>query len=346
VQPIGVADNFFDLGGHSLLAVKVFSQIEKTLGKKLPLATLFRAPTIEEIARVIREDNQAKSWSTIVDIQPKGSKPPFFWIHTLGGDGGGGFFYYRKLAELLGPDQPSFGIRSPQEPFSRIEEMATFYIKEIRKFQPEGPYYLGGFCFGGNVAFEMAQQLTAAGEEVGLLVMLESSPPNVNHKQSWSATAAKYSIENIVENVKDFVQVSPEEKLAMLKTKSRKLTERFRKKIVPVQESEPVALSQILDLSTYPEGYVTYAETHWEALTHYYPQPYRGEITLFRAKKQGLSNFNHALSWDALAGERVNVTVVPGTHESMLQEPNVQIVAAKLRGLLEAARTKQQARKN
>jgi amino acid adenylation domain-containing protein len=346
VQPIGVADNFFDLGGHSLLAVKVFSQIEKTLGKKLPLATLFRAPTIEEIARVIREDNQAKSWSTIVDIQPKGSKPPFFWIHTLGGDGGGGFFYYRKLAELLGPDQPSFGIRSPQEPFSRIEEMATFYIKEIRKFQPEGPYYLGGFCFGGNVAFEMAQQLTAAGEEVGLLVMLESSPPNVNHKQSWSATAAKYSIENIVENVKDFVQVSPEEKLAMLKTKSRKLTERFRKKIVPVQGSEPVALSQILDLSTYPEGYVTYAETHWEALTHYYPQPYRGEITLFRAKKQGLSNFNHALSWDALAGERVNVTVVPGTHESMLQEPNVQIVAAKLRGLLEAARTKQQARKN
>ena len=145
VQPIGVADNFFELGGHSLLAVRVFSQIEKTLGKKLPLATLFRAPTIEEIAGVIREDNQAKSWSTIVDIQPKGSKPPFFWIHTLGGDGGGGFFYYRKLAELLGLDQPSFGIRSPQEPFTRIEEMAKFYIKEIRKFQPEGPYYLGGF---------------------------------------------------------------------------------------------------------------------------------------------------------------------------------------------------------
>lgn len=338
VQPIGVADNFFELGGHSLLAVRVFSQIEKTLGKKLPLATLFRAPTIEEIAGVIREDNQAKSWSTIVDIQPKGSKPPFFWIHTLGGDGGGGFFYYRKLAELLGLDQPSFGIRSPQEPFTRIEEMAKFYIKEIRKFQPEGPYYLGGFCFGGNVAFEMAQQLTAVGEKVGLLVMLESSPPNVNHKQNWSATAAKYSLENIVENVKDFVHVSPDQKLALLKNKSRKLTEKFKKKIAPTQESAPVALNQILDLSTYPEGYVTYAETHWEALTHYHPKPYGGEITLFRAKKQGLSNFNHTLSWDALAGDRVNVTVIPGTHESMLQEPSVQIVAAKLRALLEGAR--------
>ncbi|HEX7859903.1 MAG TPA: amino acid adenylation domain-containing protein [Verrucomicrobiae bacterium] len=342
VQPIGVADNFFDLGGHSLLAVKVFSQIEKTLGKKLPLATLFRAPTIEEIARVLREDNQAKSWSTIVDIQPKGSRPPFFWIHTLGGDGGGGFFYYRKLAELLGPDQPSFGIRSPQEPFSRIEEMAKFYIKEIRKFQPEGPYYLGGFCFGGNVAFEMAQQLTAAGEKIGLLVMLESSPPNVNHKQSWSATAAKYSLENIVENVKAFAHGSSEQKLALLKTRGKKLAQKFKKKIAPDQENgAAVALNQILDLSTYPEGYVTYAETHWDALTHYHPQPYSGEITLFRAKKQGLSNFNHALSWDVLAGNRVSVTVVPGTHESMLQEPNVQIVAARLRGLLEEAAKKQ-----
>jgi amino acid adenylation domain-containing protein len=341
IQPIGVSDNFFDLGGHSLLAVRVFSQIEKTLEKKLPLATLFRAPTIEEIARIIRDDNQAKSWSTIVDIQPKGSRPPFYWIHTLGGDGGGGFFYYRKLAELLGPDQPSFGIRSPQEPFTRIEEMARFYIKEIRKFQPQGPYYLGGFCFGGNVAYEMAQQLTAAGEKVGLLVMLESSPPNVCHKQSWSATAAKYSLENLVENVKDFVQVSSEEKVALLKSKSKKLTQKLKNRMA--QQSTPVALNQVLDLSTYPEGYVTYAETHWDALTHYHPEPYAGEITLFRAKKQGLSNFAHTLGWDVLAGDRVNVTVIPGTHESMLQEPSVQIVATKLRALLQDSANRLQA---
>ena len=98
-----------------------------------------------------------------------------------------------------------------------------------------------------------------------------------------------------------------------------------------------MALNQVIDLSTYPEGYVTYAETHWNALTDYHPEPYAGEITLFRAKKQGLSNFNHTLGWDALAEERVNVTVIPGTHESMLQEPNVQIVATKLRALLEAS---------
>ncbi|HEV8543932.1 MAG TPA: amino acid adenylation domain-containing protein [Verrucomicrobiae bacterium] len=340
VQPIGLADNFFDLGGHSLLAVKVFSQIEKVFNKKLPLATLFRAPTIEEIAKVLREDSEAKSWSTIVDIQPKGSKPPFFWIHTLGGDGGGGFFYYRKLAELLGPDQPSFGIRSPREPFSDIEKMAAFYIKDIRKFQPNGPYFLGGFCFGGNVAFEMAQQLVASGQEVGLLVMLESSPPNVTHKQSWSATAAKYSLENLVENVKDFVSHSSQQRFAMLKSKSRRFKEKFRGRngASSEQEKKGVDLKDVIDLSRYPKGYVQYAETHWQALTQYQPEPYPGELILFRAKKQGLSNFSHSLGWDVLVGDRVNVNVIPGTHESMLQEPNVQIVAAKLRSLLDAAR--------
>jgi amino acid adenylation domain-containing protein len=338
VQPVGVADNFFDLGGHSLLAVKVFSQIEKQMGKKLPLATLFRAPTVEQIAGLLREENQSESWSTIVDIQPKGSKTPFFWIHTLGGDGGGGFFYYRKLAELLGPDQPSFGIRSPEEPFIRIEDMARFYVKEIRKFQPEGPYFLGGFCFGGNVAFEMAQHLVAMGEEMGLLVMLESSPPNIDQKQNWTATAAKYSLENLVENVKEFVSVSPQQQLAMLKNKSKRLKQKIRSRIAPsVQGGPRVELKDVIDLANYPEGYARYAETHWHALTQYHPKPYPGEVVLFRAKKQGLSNFNHTLGWDALVEDRVQVNVIPGTHESMLQEPNVQIVAAKLRHFLDAA---------
>lgn len=335
VQPIGVADNFFELGGHSLLAVRVFAQIEKNLGKKLPLATLFRAPTIEELARILREETQAKTWSTIVDIQPAGSRPPLFWLHTLGGDGGGGFFYYRKLAELLGPDQPSFGIRSPQEPFHRIEEMARFYIAELRKVQPHGPYFLGGFCFGGNVAFEMAQQLSEAGEQIGLVVLLESSPPNVSPKHSWSATAAKYSLENFVENLRDFVGNPPGRQMAALRSKGRRLTQKLRRSIE--SEGRQLELKDVIDLANYPDGYVKFAETHWSALTNYHPRRYDGHLHLFRARKQGLTNFSHTLGWDALAGDRVHVTVIPGTHESMLQEPNVQIVSAKLRQLLNDA---------
>ena len=274
-----------------------------------------------------------------MDIQPKGTRPPFFWIHSLGGDGGGGFFYYRKLAELLGPDQPSFGIRSPEEPFSKIEDMARFYVDEIRKFQPKGPYYLGGFCFGGNVAFEMAQHLSNAGQEVGLLVMLETAPPN-KPKTIVERHRNEGPIENLLENVKDFVNHSSEERIAMLKHKGKKLSQKFRGKISPpANEEKSVELKDVLDLKNYPKDYVKYAQTHWHALTEYQPKPYSGEITLFRAKKQGLSNFNHTLYWDALVGDRVSVTVIPGTHESMLKEPNVQIIAAKLRSLLEQAQT-------
>lgn len=339
VQPIGVADNFFDLGGHSLLAVKLFSQIERVFGKRLPLATLFRAPTIEQMAKVFREEPQEKSWSTLVDIQPQGTRNPFYWVHSLGGDGGGGFFYYRKLSELLGPDQPSFGIRSPQQPFNRIEEMAEFYIKELKKAQPHGPYNLGGFCFGGVVAYEMACQLIKQGDEIAVLAVLESAPPNLENRQGMSATNAVRSLENLFENVKDFVHHKPEEQLQMLKRKTKKLKAKLLgqpAQSATTQEAPAPKLSEVLDMTNYPKDYVLYAETHWGALTKFHPSEFPGDIHVFRARKQGLSNFSHTLGWDALVKGEVVVDVIPGTHESMLQEPNVQILAAQLRSYLEA----------
>ena len=337
VQPIGMADNFFELGGHSLLAVRLFSQIETVFERKLPLATLFRAPTIGEMAKLLCGEDHAESWNTLVEIQPNGSQPPFFWIHSLGGDGGGGFFYYRKLAELLGQDQPSYGVRSPRKPFDRIEEMAAFYIEEIRKFQPQGPYSLGGFCFGGIVAYEVARQLTDQGERVGVLALMESSAPNVHPENQWNTSAAMHSIENLVENVKDFVTHSPREQIAYVRRKGQALKRKLAGKFGPASgEQEPkVELKDVLDLTNYPKDYVKYAETHWQALTRFHPKPYSGALHLFRARKQGLSHFSHTLGWESLVGDRVHVTVIPGTHENMLQEPNVQILANKLRGLLQ-----------
>jgi thioesterase domain-containing protein len=328
------------LGGHSLLAVRLFTQVEKVFERKLPLATLFRAPTIEQFARVLKEEQSARAaWSTIVEIQPKGSKPPFFWIHSLGGDGGGGFFYYRKLAELLGEDQPSYGVRSPQEPFDRIEDMAAFYLKEIKAFQPEGPYQLGGFCFGGTVAFEIAQQLAASGEQVERLILLESSPPNVDAKQLKKGSSAMDRFENLMVNVKDFVSQSPEQQVAALRQKGKKIKNRLKTKLGGQTEgaASEVALKDVIDMKNYPKDYVKYAETHWQALTHYHPTPYSGEIHLFRARKQSLSHFSHTLGWELLAGDRVQVTVIPGNHDTMLQEPNVQILAGRLKQILDQA---------
>src|SRR5438477_13135782 len=102
----------------------------------------------------------------------------------------------------------------------------------------------------------MAQQFLALGEEIGLLVMLESAPPNVDQKQSWSATAAKYSLENLVENVKEFVSHSPQQQLTMLKNKSKRLKQKIRSRIgPPAQDGTRVELKDMIDLANYPEGY-------------------------------------------------------------------------------------------
>ncbi len=335
VQPIGVTDNFFDLGGHSLLAVKLFAQLDQSFGRKLPLASLFKAPTIRQLAEIIRADPKPQAWSTIVDIQPRGGKRPIFWVHSLGGDGGGGFFYYRKLAELLGQDQPSFGIRSPQEPFDRIEAMARHYIQAIKEKQPRGPYQLGGFCFGGLVAFEMARQLEAAGEVVGLLAILESGPPNLDKTQV-TAGSARFSIENVYENLRDFASHPASEQVAMLRRKAKKIRDRLASRSGQPNQPPP-ALNEMIDMTKYPKDYVKYAETHWKALENYKAGGYRGTIHLFRARKQPLRSMDPSLGWNQVAPGRVRIAVIPGTHESMVQEPNVQTLAQRIREAIEEA---------
>src|SRR6201999_674837 len=169
VHPVGIEDKFFDLGGHSLLAVKLIAQIEKVFGRRLRVATVFQAPTVirEEI-----QEGSALAGTSLVEIQSQGTRPPLFLVH---GAGGGMFWGYVNLSRHLGSDQPVYGLKSRgldgREELGSIEEMAAQYVKDIRALQPHGPYHIGGYCFGGNVAWEMARQLEAEGEEVALLAL-------------------------------------------------------------------------------------------------------------------------------------------------------------------------------
>jgi aspartate racemase len=183
VQSIDIHDNFFELGGHSLLAVRLFSQIEKNLGQDLPLSVLLQAPTIAQLANLLRP-KKIDAWSPLVEIQDdKGSgKLPLFCIH------GGGFnvLVYRSLAINLEPDQPVFGLQARglqdgERIADHLEEMAADYIQEIRQVQPKGSYLLSGLSNGGNIALEMAQQLQKQGEEVALLAMFDTYGPNSIH---------------------------------------------------------------------------------------------------------------------------------------------------------------------
>jgi thioesterase domain-containing protein/acyl carrier protein len=194
-QPIGIHDNFFDIGGDSLLAVKLFLEINKAFDTTLSLATLFHAPSIEQLANFLRHGSCAESWSSIVPLQPNGLKKPLFLVHPCNGE----VNMYRLLAQCLGPERPVYGLQYPgldggDLAFNRVELMASHYLNEIQTVQPTGPYYLGGKAqIGCLVALEMAQQLVSQGQKVELVIFFGGLGPLVLHRFSpeWTSRVIK-----------------------------------------------------------------------------------------------------------------------------------------------------------
>jgi thioesterase domain-containing protein len=184
---IGVQDNFFALGGHSLLAVRLCAQMEKVLGRHVPLASMYQAPTVELLATQLRRAGWTTPPSLLLPYRPGGSKPPFFCVHGI---------------ELMGcampEEQPYYalhphaldGRRAP----SSIEAMAADYLKDIQTLQAHGPYFLGGASIGGMIAYEMAQQLRRQGQEVALLILID--PTSLQYQPPVSVRCRK-SLTNI-----------------------------------------------------------------------------------------------------------------------------------------------------
>ncbi|NEP13419.1 MAG: alpha/beta fold hydrolase, partial [Symploca sp. SIO2C1] len=368
IKQVGIHDNFFDLGGHSLIAVRLMSQIEKQFGKNLPLATLFKAPTITQLANIL-QFKDSFSWSALVPIQPHGSKPPLFLVPG----GGGNVIYYSNLARYLSSDQPCYalqavGLDGESEPFTRIEDIAAYNIKEIQSIQPQGPYFLGGHSFGGKVACEMAQQLQKQGQQVALLAILDTNAP-IPEKEHI----------NLMEGLND---------AAWLTLISDLLGTIFGKDLMLGKEPEAYyeALEQLTpeeqfnyiyqhfqELNIFPpgfgiqqlRGYLGVMKTNFQ--TSYFPQEiYPTKIALFRSKIDTNSSSNktrnqiflekitgkidseyvlddmHAPDWgwgDFSAGP-VEIYWVPGTHVSMMAEPHVQVLAQKLMACIEQAQAK------
>ncbi|MFP2903699.1 non-ribosomal peptide synthetase [Pyxidicoccus sp. 3LFB2] len=182
VQPVGVRASFFELGGHSLLAMRLVAAVREATGRQLPLAALFQAPTVEQLATLLRAGGMETS-SPLVPFGTTrtGGSAPFFCVHPVGGN----VLVYAELARLLGPDQPFYGLQARgldggAPPAESVEEMAAEYVKAIRSVQPSGPYRLGGWSMGGVIAYEMARQLRAEGELVALLALIDAYVPAVS----------------------------------------------------------------------------------------------------------------------------------------------------------------------
>lgn len=186
LERVGIDDNFFDLGGTSLIALRLMSRIRAEHGRVLPLSLLLEAGTIRKLASIVSHGHVQSSWSPLVPIQPTGKRTPLFSIHP----GGGNVLGYREFATHLDEDQPVYGIQAygvvaGQEPQTDIPQMARRYVEVLREVQPNGPYYLGGESFGGLVAYEMACQLTQAGECVAFLFLGDAWPGTARPWQRW-----------------------------------------------------------------------------------------------------------------------------------------------------------------
>jgi amino acid adenylation domain-containing protein/FkbH-like protein len=337
VQPVGVTDDFFELGGHSLLAVRLFAEIEKLLGRKFPLVTLFQAPTIEQLARVLQQEEGAGS--LLVPIQPTGDKPPLFLVHGAGGDV---LWGYANLAAHLPPDQPVFGIRSnggqAQDTVLQLEDMARSYLEVVRARQPRGPYYLGGYCFGGNVAYEMARQLRMAGQEVALVVLLDSAPANAGYERVtwWRPAFIWHFAQNLRFWLADFIALQSEDRRRLIARKLRAVGRKLSRRL-GFSSSEPgFDVEEVIDPRHFPEHELKLWQVHLEALIAHVERPYAGRVALLRTRGQPLfCSLENDFCWGKLIRGDFSVQRIPGSHENIFMEPNVRVLASELAQLLD-----------
>jgi FkbH-like protein len=330
IDRVGITENFFEIGGHSLLAVRLFAEIKRVAGKKLPLVTIFQSPTIEQLAHHLAQGHAELSRSLLVPLQPNGSKPPLFLVHGAGGDI---LWGYANLSPHMPDDQPIYGIKSSgqagREEFTRIEDMAACYVKELRTFQPHGPYYLGGYCFGGNVAYEMARQLHASGEKVAFVALLDSAPANAGYERIhwWAPRYGLRFMRNLYYWLEDFAQQSPKERREFILRKLRILA----RKLTRWRDSRTVDLEAVIDVSHFPENELRLWRIHLQALIDHEQRPYPGEVLLLRTRGQPLlCSLERDFCWGKLAQRGAQVIVIPGSHENVFMEPNVRTLAKEL----------------
>jgi aspartate racemase len=323
VRPLQRTDNFFDVGGHSLLAAKMLARIEKEFGKLLPLATLFQAPTVAELANLIRHSGWKATWSSLVPIRPSGTKPPFYFVHAIGGN----VLNFASFAGHFDPDQPVYGLQArgldgKEIPNMSIPQMAADYLRDIRTIQPEGPYCIGGFSAGGVVAFEMARQLRAAGQQVAILALLDSQINDPN--QSGVAASKERFTRTVAFNIRYAFHIGL---LSFAGQKLKNLRMRANIRIWTIKNS--LGLKPSANLLDVEEAFLL-------ALRNYVPQTYDGDANLFRAKDELCSYSDPTLGWGGVIKGRLDIREISGDHDTILHEPHIGTLARVLNSRLDA----------
>ena len=343
IRSVGAHDDFFEVGGHSLAAMAMLAEVKKRVGKSIPNHVLFHSPTIASMASYIRSAPDRQELRSLVPIQPLGTRPPLFLVHG----GGGEVFFYRDLARRLGTDQPVYGLQARREDDGTVqtrtvEDMAYWYLKELRVQQPEGPYWLGGMSFGGKVALEMAQRLRDDGQEVALLCLFDTwgpGYPRVREDLGIARRSAYWVYQRLGHHIGSVRLLEPDRRVPYLREKAHRawletkwmfedLGKELQKKAVTLTGKEP------------PAGMGKTISFIAAAVAVYVPKVYDGHVVLFRSRDQPLDvHPDTTLGWGPyITG--LEVCELPGIHATMTAEPRVRYLVEALAPMLERTQRK------
>ncbi|GAB3904436.1 hypothetical protein GCM10028803_33870 [Larkinella knui] len=329
LEKISVFDNFFELGGHSLIAVQVMTRLEKKTGKRLPLSMLFEYPTVEKLASILHMNGRSVTWDSLVPIKPQGTKIPLYIVHGAGLH----VLLFNTLAINMDADQPVYGlqakgINSDDQPLDSIEAIAAYYIDAIMAKNPDGPYALAGYSFGGIIAFEMSKQLKERGKEVKLLAMFDSYADQSNFYDPWinrlwnDSTALLKERLYILTLLRRYPRETISTKIDSVKRKANQLYRRIR-------YNEDY-------MKVFHGNYYKVNETNIIAARNYRLVPQEIKITLFRAEKQlAYKEDFEFLGWKPFALKGVEVHQVPGDHVNLFTPPNDKAFARMLQKVLD-----------
>jgi amino acid adenylation domain-containing protein len=347
-NPIGVRDNFFELGGHSLLLMMLVARVEERLNERVAMADVFSGPTIEHLAEVIGRHGRHALSSVIVPMQigqMSGTRPPLFGLHP----GSEEVWCYTELVRRLGADQPFYGIQARRleaglVAATEVEAMASDYAEALQEFHPGGPYLLCGWSMGGVIAFEVARQLRARGEHVALLALIDSHAQTSRQaRQSWYTLLAILALdlglagEQLRALLQEINSLPPPAQLRRVWAETR------RAGVVPAE----------MTLLEFRRLFDTF-RANADMMRRYEPGEYDSQVTLIAAEQSLEQDPNFvpfdpgsetaaatpvepSHGWARLAPAGVDVHVVPGNHFTMMREPFVEALAARLRRCIDEA---------
>ncbi|MBD2704308.1 amino acid adenylation domain-containing protein [Spirosoma sp. BT702] len=330
MEKVGIDSDFFELGGHSMIAVQVMTQLEKETGRRLPLSTLLTYPTIRKLAQLVQTEEQPATWKSLVPIRPQGNKVPIYIIHGIGLN----LLNFSGLVNYMDPEQPIYGLQArgldgKEEPLDNMEAIASAYLEEVMQQNPDGPYAIAGYSFGGYVALEMARQIKEMGKDVKLLAMFDTNAQESDSRQdmiSWIRRKIFRQFPKMLWVTKSLLRhpmltIRYQQQYVERQVKALLLATGLQKP--PVVEKEFDQLNAIM-------------EKHETAFYNYKMRPYAGIVDLFKAQMRVyFVDDNKFLGWKKYALKGVRVHSVPGDHEMMLLPPNDKVFAEALQKALD-----------